>query len=622
MKTCYYELLGVDITATDIELKKAYRKKALQFHPDKNPDNVEEATEIFATIRSAYEVLSDPQERAWYDAHKNQILNDDPIVDENGVYEYEVDASVTGVTTDELLMFFNSSLYTRKDDSPAGLYQIAGKIFAKLAKDEILAGRKLGLDNYSSYRDDDFENDINVLGYLKACDKYINEEQNKILFPVFGYSKSSYSYSKEFYRKWNSFNTLKSFSWKDEYMYSKNYDRRTKREINKRNEKARKTARNEYNKTVERFVSFIKKLDKRMVEGAKLAEEQKRANDQLKKSQLRNKFKNDINNSRSNVELQSWQKVDDNVWDELDKRYDVWDETEEGSLEGSSNSIKPKSKGKMSKDKKSEEEEEILIYECVLCSKTFKSENQLQNHTQTKLHKSNIIEIQKEMRKESLEVGLDNLSDLDDFDSANEEHDIISDNGESDNLNMDKINEELAEIEKQLAELDTELDSDSDVNPDSDLEYIKRNVNIELSDIEHDDEEIEIETESAEDTSDVEDKDNDLERDKELNDLLTSLQNGSGTSVNDSDDGWGTNKKSSKKGNKTKTKKKQTNIPLSQPNTEPSSSTLNLVMTEICSTCGEGFSSRNGLFKHVNTSGHAAPPSKVKSKSKKNKKKL
>ena len=75
MKTCYYELLGVDVTATDLELKKAYRKKALQFHPDKNPDNVDEATEIFATIRSAYEVLSDPQERAWYDAHKEQILS-------------------------------------------------------------------------------------------------------------------------------------------------------------------------------------------------------------------------------------------------------------------------------------------------------------------------------------------------------------------------------------------------------------------------------------------------------------------------------------------------------------------------------------------------------------------
>lgn len=74
MKTCYYELLGVETHASDLELKKAYRKKALQYHPDKNPDNVEEATQKFAVIRAAYEVLSDPQERAWYDSHKEQIL--------------------------------------------------------------------------------------------------------------------------------------------------------------------------------------------------------------------------------------------------------------------------------------------------------------------------------------------------------------------------------------------------------------------------------------------------------------------------------------------------------------------------------------------------------------------
>lgn len=63
---CHYEVLGVPRDVSDSDLKKAYRRLALQHHPDKNPDNVEECTRIFNAIQQAYEVLSDPQERAWY----------------------------------------------------------------------------------------------------------------------------------------------------------------------------------------------------------------------------------------------------------------------------------------------------------------------------------------------------------------------------------------------------------------------------------------------------------------------------------------------------------------------------------------------------------------------------
>ena len=65
-KRDYYDILGVDKDADEGELKSAYRKLAMKFHPDRNPDD-KEAEKNFKELNEAYEVLKDGEKRAAYD---------------------------------------------------------------------------------------------------------------------------------------------------------------------------------------------------------------------------------------------------------------------------------------------------------------------------------------------------------------------------------------------------------------------------------------------------------------------------------------------------------------------------------------------------------------------------
>ena len=75
---CHYEVLGIDRNADAATIKKAHRKLALQYHPDKNIGknnaNEDDASHLFLAVQQAYECLSDAAERKWYDEHRDALL--------------------------------------------------------------------------------------------------------------------------------------------------------------------------------------------------------------------------------------------------------------------------------------------------------------------------------------------------------------------------------------------------------------------------------------------------------------------------------------------------------------------------------------------------------------------
>lgn len=209
-------------------VKKAYRRKALDLHPDRNYGNVEETTKLFAEVQSAYEILSDPQERAWYDSHRDAILRDE---DESSAGHFENNVRVT--TADDLMKMF-TRFNGRMDlsDSPSGFYTSLRDAFEMLAKEEEIACQWAGLDS--------------------------------IEYPSFGHADDSYEdVVKPFYTAWCGFATRKTFSWKDIYRYGEAPDRRVRRMMEKENKRYRDEAVREFNDAVRSLLAFVKKRDVR-----------------------------------------------------------------------------------------------------------------------------------------------------------------------------------------------------------------------------------------------------------------------------------------------------------------------------------------------------------------------
>ncbi|KAJ3330268.1 hypothetical protein HDU76_006056 [Blyttiomyces sp. JEL0837] len=267
VQTCYYQLLEVDIRATGDEIKKAYRKKALEWHPDKNPDRIDEATKVFRQIQQAYEVLSDDQERAWYDSHKDAILRGD---DDNGSPESSAATTSWGgylTTTEQILRYFSISAYKGYGDDAAGFFAVYGALFKRLEEEE------------------------------ESAVVHDSESLEDIFDPTptfFGDSKTP----------------AKSFRWFDRYRLSEAPDRAVKRAMEKENMKSREAARREFSDTVRRLAEFIQKRDPRY---KKYLEEQKAERERKEKERKEKlaKEKAERRKTLASFEEPAWSKVAD-----------------------------------------------------------------------------------------------------------------------------------------------------------------------------------------------------------------------------------------------------------------------------------------------------------------------
>lgn len=341
-KVCYYELLGVDRKCEVAEIKLSYRKLALQMHPDKahlNGYSVDEATKKFQQIQEAYSVLSDPQERTWYDAHREQILKGD---DEPGEDPFK--------TRINLFKHFSTSCFDGFTDRDGGFFAVYGDLFQAINQEE------------AEWED--------------ADDEHVD-------LPPFGSSNAEWADVANFYRHWLDFCSRKAFGFADKWNPRDATSRPVRRAMEQENKKARQAAKKEFNAEVRQLVKFVQKRDPRV------AAHQKQ---QLKESQEKAHRESAKKEERKAAEAHAKQQRKEAARQEEQERW----EQNRAQREARRARGEVVSEDEASED---EEEEERVEWYCEVCRKSFKSEKAFDQHCKSKKHLQMVAQLRRQLAK-------------------------------------------------------------------------------------------------------------------------------------------------------------------------------------------------------------------------------
>jgi DnaJ homolog subfamily A member 5 len=201
------------------------------------------------------------------------------------------------------------------------------------------------------------------------------ENMEPVEYPDFGQRDDEYEdVVRPFYSAWNGFFTRKSYSWKDHYRPSDAPDRRVRRLLEKENKGLRDDAIREFNDAVRSLIAFVRKRDPRYQENQKSEKERQKILRDAAAAQ----------SARSRAARQA-------KLDEVDRQ---------NLADWANPTVADDNEGDFSSEEESEQHE----IECVVCSKTFKSEAQYEAHEKSKKHLKLLKKVQREMRDQDQEI--------------------------------------------------------------------------------------------------------------------------------------------------------------------------------------------------------------------------
>lgn len=565
---CHYEVLELEnrtVSADDI--KKQYRKLALKWHPDKNVGQQELAVEKFKEINAAYTVLTDRNERQWYDEHREDILRGgDGTTSTNGEDDDH---------TMNLWPFFSTTACSGPDDGPTGFFTVYSKLFEDINR---------------------AENDQNL-------------DREEV--PIFGDSKTPYSSITKFYDYYVNFSTLMSFSWEDKYNPSEAPNRDVRRVIEKENKKLRDDERKKYNSQVKALANNIYNRDPRIRAFKMEAQQKKQLEEELKlmmkmeeqkkKKELREeqrlRFINDSveKEKREQERKRSYLLAEESDSEEDHDFNDLTEEEAEIVLQRKIEDERIAAKNKAYLSSESEEDEQA-VYNCSICSKDFKTKIQLTQHLATKNHRKLAADFEKKEKKAKFEAKkLESKETKDNIKIIKTSTPIIE----------AVINKEIVEKTQEVEIVSEVITSDSKVKKLSKTKLKKKAALLQAQEVVVE-EEKEVNNNNDDVNSDSESSDSDLEfmvkqktifNMKTINDLSSSdsdsdNSNSSNSSLDNKMKSISISQTKVKKGGKAKIIGKIESLP---------SDPLGQYKCRECSWCGE---SRAILCQHLQVTGH------------------